>query len=112
MGSEAVRAAMVKASVGNVKTCLMLDEDSGAHWTSAPAADVHNVVDELARLQAVEARIKARIEDLGVRRDRALEQMRKCRDSYRMSDRSLTWERKASGYLDRIYELEEMLSGS
>jgi hypothetical protein len=53
---------MVKASVGNVATCAMLDEREGKYWTSAPLVDVQNVLEELddrgEKLRRAQAKLK------------------------------------------------------
>lgn len=106
--SKAVRAAMVAASVGNVKACLTMDESEDRWLTSAPTADVRNILDELERLRGIETTVKDLIRKLEKLRSNALENARKYRDQWQIGY-ALDYERAAHRYMTEIDTLEEIL---
>lgn len=108
MGSKAVRDAMVKASAGNLRTFVWLDEGKGKYWTSAPVPDVKNVLKELARLQDVETRILEKIDELETQRGLALGFAMDLR-SEGDTQRAIDWKYKAQACLDEMNLLKGFL---
>jgi hypothetical protein len=100
---------MVSASVGNVMACLMLEEEAGEYWLTAPAVDVRNALEELERLQRIEAALTDRINAKRQERDSLLKDSRACRDEWQIED-ALYYERKAWEILAEITELEDFLN--
>jgi hypothetical protein len=101
---------MVKASAGNLRTFVRLDEGQGKYWTSAPVPDVKNVLQELARLQDVEKRLVATIERKEQVRDVLLEGARKDREIWQV-ETALSAEARASRYDEEVDEMEGILYG-
>lgn len=58
MAGESVPEDHARMALGNVETCLKMDEDRGLHWASVPAYSLRIVVAELTRLRALEEALK------------------------------------------------------
>jgi len=58
MADESVPENAARMALGNVETCLRMDEDKGLYWASVPAYSLRIVVAELTRLRALEKALK------------------------------------------------------